>query len=536
MSAIVAVTGKASVPRLALPVKEVRSIILEAIREFRLWNIFDDHSFNERYEFFIRPEFDTAAWMWRDMLHRFFIGEKALNRLPAKTTREQCIKFVMKLCRHERGHGKRTERNLKVLQAKFPSVPFSVINLFEDAWMENAERVESGVPFGWAEIEAVEPAKDPYSLFFNYIQHDARIDVPIEESYLKEKPDEIAKVRAYFDEVCNNPSKMTSFKAGAVAKRFYEEFADSLRPPKGGSAGGSSSGPQTEEGLQDLSASLEISSSNIAAQEFLSGAFNEKGEEVTANGEVKNASSEEDPMGAPNRGIKNSIPEAASSIGDALNRHATSAVLDYPKLRRVAQKLSRVFEDKARWRSTDQPSKYIDVIGMALGAKPFFRPEILSKAKKTIYLLVDMSGSMRGEPSEGARELISVLNYLTQMGYVKGHVVFSSYRCHTTYKLPLADSILNRIEGHSNSEGLEAALKATLPLLKQAQHVFVYTDAHITDAPIKKRFFNTQGIFTIGMYIGSQSQADDVLDYFDKALAAPSLELLADGLVSILQK
>ena len=501
-----------AVPGLGTPFDRIESI-KKGIREFRLWALMQDE-LDAPFELFIKPKFNTAAWRYdgKRKVHQFFIGTDAINDCGSF---EDAVVKVIKLGRHERSHAIRTIRNLDAFQqaiknAEIPSFTFSDFNLVEDAAIEMQDATEAGEPFGWLEVEKQQPAATPWSLFFNYIQSDGAADVLVEKSKLSESV--IREVREFYEQAIIGKDSWTRFEiAKEMAKRF---------PRKKGDA---------DPGLADLEISGQLSSDESFAQQFIAGCLDEKGKPVK-----NNTGPTEEEVTA------DSSKDTNSSNGTVLVEELDYSP-NYQALSKLQEKFLSVFSTKKRMRLTDRPTKHLDVREMIQNSDKVFRKrEVLAPGKKHIELFVDMSGSMDGTPSQGAHDLIYILNRLAHAGYVKGRVIFSAIgeygnnSIRETYRLPMPDNKLQFVSGWAGGEGLEGNLKAEIPALQKADYVFVYTDADITDAPIDKAALHRLGIFTVGLYVGSATKSERMLKYFDKAIARPSIDSLIDAMVSLM--
>ena len=152
-------------------------------------------------------------------------------------------------------------------------------------------------------------------------------------------------------------------------------------------------------------------------------------------------------------------------------------------------------------------------------------------------LLIDMSGSMSGDPMKNAVSLIYLFNKLAQSGYVTGSIVYSSTSQHYACTMPISDAEVLSLNRATSSEGLADTIEAQKDILKNMNLICI-TDGDICDTPIKKDFWHKHRIVSTGVYINPRLK--DVLDYtgkldkwFNHSLVRASLEDMIQLLVKI---
>lgn len=508
----------------------VKSTLLGAFRDYRIWNAFNEESFDERVKCYIKPGFPTAAWNYQSPEHKMYLGEKIYSKPVCRPySPEQAKQYAVIHCWHEHGHIEFTERDLKKLKGAFDDIDFGDINLGEDAAIEHLMRRKYDLRFRWEDFEDCPPAENARAILFGCIFYEGDLDrIKIEPNFgLEFGSDNVALVFDFYRQLINASDTW----ARAVIMREFNKVFPKPKNEKSGDGKGED-GPG--EGLQDLTASAELQSNPEYAEQFQQDAIGEDGktdEQREAEEDAKQAGRE--------RGSRNSMVSELSS-GKVLireSRHTPNLV----KIKKLASEMSKCFEDKVRYRGTDIPTAKISPKRFLTNPHaPYREKVVVGKGRKTVSVLVDMSGSMQGEPSAGAVDLILVLNELTRRGYIRGNVHFTmggGRGKYETHELPMADDAIKFIEGHAGSEGLEPAMRKLVPSLRQSDFVFAYTDAAICDQPIEKGYFHKHGINTIGLYVSSEgTQADEVLEYFDRAIARSSIEELVEALVHVILK
>lgn len=511
----------------------VKSTLLGAFRDYRIWNAFNEENFEERVKCFIKPGFPTAAWNYQSPEHKMYLGEKIYAKPVCKPlSPEDAKQYAVIHCWHEHGHMEFTERDLKKLKGAFDDVDFSDINLGEDAAIEHLMRLKYELRFKWENFEDNPPADSARAVLFGCIFYEGDLDrIMIEPQFgLEFGSDNVAKV---FDFYARLIAAKDTWARAAIMREFNEVFPKPKNNSSGGEGEQGGEG-QKGEGLQDLSASAELQSNPEYAEQFQQDAIGEDGKT-----DAEREAEEENKKAGADRGKRNSLVSELSS-GKVLIResyHTPNLV----KIKKLASEMAKCFEDKVRYRGTDVPTAKIAPKRFLTNPHaPYREKVVVGKGKKTVSVLVDMSGSMQGEPSAGAIDLILVLNELSRRGYIKGNIHFTTgggRGRYETHELPMAEDAIRFIEGHAGSEGLEPAMRKLIPSLRQSDYVFAYTDAAICDQPIDKAYFHKHGINTIGLYVSSEgTQADEVLEYFDRAIARSSIEELVEALVHVLLK
>ena len=100
-----------------------------------------------------RDRSQTASWRFNAGNHEIRFGlEIPKGMEPMASTQPNKVGAACRsLFRHECWHGHKTERDLKMVASKLRdlNVPFSLFNLFEDARIEHAARLDEEETFGW---------------------------------------------------------------------------------------------------------------------------------------------------------------------------------------------------------------------------------------------------------------------------------------------------------------------------------------------------------------------------------------------------
>lgn len=437
----------------------------------------------------MKPNFTTACWSFLPP-HRIYIGEQCLSRAKPGLSEGDRKDYLRAFFRHEVGHLKRTERDLKLMEKLLVTagVSFGLWNLFEDAWMEHVEREETGEPFHWAKYEDVEePTRDkpfrPCSEFFFLIQTENTLrDVCAPE------------VQAFYDRAIAAPDSRSLIP---IMQEWAKRFGDEAPPVRFES---------------ELKQSLMLQTSTAAVDEFDQDAFTPGSTRKPAPGETKIAS------------------VIQSDLLDE-ERHD----VDFVRAEKLAERFLGLFGSRVVTTRSNEPSNRISARHLELDRPCYSRKMTVHTAVKALKLVVDCSMSMNGKPMEDARLLAWALSYLAGQGKIRGHLVLSGVRgdeaLSEVFEFPVAKEVVQRMHAFGNAEGLNAAILKNLKVLERSDMVFVKTDGRIHDEPLDRRTVKRKGILVCGLYSCGIDAVPHLAEHFDRFFARKSLESLVDALL-----
>lgn len=151
-------------------------------------------------------------------------------------------------------------------------------------------------------------------------------------------------------------------------------------------------------------------------------------------------------------------------------------------------------------------------------------------------IIIDMSGSMCGEPVKNAVEILYIFNEIAIAGYLKGNVLFSDTGARCNIKLPMPRKMIGNMNKTGGGEGLGKNLKYFLKELKQVDTNICMTDGQLTDEPILKEMYKKEKIDILGVYVNKD--AKDLTEYtgslnrwFTKSIVRHSVEELCEKIV-----
>lgn len=542
MSTVTGKTGRPAPParRYKLSDKFFNSAIKDAVVD----SLFYEKVVEEKEDVRLKPGFKTACWAFLPP-HQITIGTDLFEKRGVKLelSDELQKKYIANHYHHERGHALETERDMPKILAALKSIaaPFSIFNLFEDARMEACYRRNSDYRFDWLDMETLDFGPRPESLLFALIQAEGEVERVVQglADWKPEPPAPTAdETFSVFAALFAPDPEVTRERLTALLPRvvyYYEEalaardclalmpllnawldeFGRQPEMPKGGANGGMSDLEHSALLMTDEDY-RENFEANTVAVEGLSTPNSKPGE-----GNSGKASADDN-------------HKAEAKQGKVLSDLSTK--VDMARAQKLATRFLKFFSAKSRVVSSLTPQRKISARHFAIGRSPYRKVEVESRGVKNVFLEVDCSGSMGGPPMQEGKVLVAALSLMARQGAITGHVALSAVHsgkpCWETFKLPLAQEVIEKIQGNAGAEGLEYTLKGNLDLVKKADYVFVYTDADICDKPIQKSFFHGLGIFTWGLYAGGDTSVlDDLMRYFDKAVMRHSAEELVDAML-----
>lgn len=535
-------------PPPALPARTARQYSLPdaffktAIRNAIHDSLFSPVSLGEKHDVRLKPAFNTACWAYLPP-HQIFIGTDLFEKDMVKPglTQVQQEKYIANHYHHELGHGLFTERDMKRIQRGLKAIEcaFSLFNLFEDAWMEERYRKAAEYQFEWLTLESLQFTPRPESLLFALIQ--AEGDVAVVEKALQDwapppkpvsagavavivtpeqDPEEIRTVlqgqfQRVFEYYLRILGVAETMHQMPILQDWLTEFGRPPEAPPGGPSGG---------GMADLELSAKLMTDAKALAEFEANV-----EEVTAG------KSDDTSLSPSVKGKAKPIVDDALVGQKGTVLHSTATPVDVDRATGLANRFKRFFAEKSRVVATRTPQRRVSARHFALDRAPYRKVEIEGRGAKKVFFEIDCSGSMGGFHIMEGKLIIAALSILARQGHISGHVALSaviSEPAWELYKLPLEQATIDRIQGYAGAEGLEYTMRDNLALLREADFVFVYTDAQICDKPIDKEFFHRYGVYTWGLYAGDRGNfIDEMLTYFDKAILRDNAEALVDAML-----
>lgn len=516
--------------------ESVHALLKEAARQTALDLILADIYVSERYEVYVKPKFNTACWTYLPP-HRIYLGENLFENARPGLTREERIRYAGSLFRHELGHLRFTERDLKRIKVRLASIkaPFGLWNLFEDARIEHKSRVIDKLAFNWLlfEVPGLESSEStpeaqvngpmwvplqvrPESILFRLIQAETSdLQHPALQGYLNgQNADTVvlaSKVRGFYLRMI---AAVDTWALFPILADWLQEFPQSA------------SNSDTNGRLHDLALAEALQND----PDFRA-AFEKDADAIDAPPD----------SGSGSPGDKgNAVPDAGT--GDLLASEAKAEPFDRLRAQALAKKLEQVVASASRMQPTSSPSRHLNIKGYALGSTSLYRSrKDEGSRRKRVALVLDCSGSMDGKPMQEGKILIAALNHIAKRGKISGDIILSAVTeggaKWQRFALPIADAVIDRFQGFGNAEGLEYAIRANEVILRQADTVFVYTDAELCDADVDKARLHQRGLYTVGLYCSdTQESAESLMKYFDQCVVRENVESLLDALFKTLRR
>jgi hypothetical protein len=547
--------------------RQVREFTHRAIRSAQHDAIFCPLTLAEKHEVRVKPNFDTACWSYLPP-HRIYVGMGIVARAKTTLSQAHLEGYVKSHVRHEFAHAHFTERDMRAVKKGLKKIkaPFQLFNLFEDARIEARYREEAEYQFDWLVYEDFMYSSQAESLLFAAIQAEGDTEKVVrfletaDIAALRKKQHDEAKAAQEkllaslasrpetaaaallmgTSELVGPPTPVEVERAQALARfarvqAYYQRIIEALDTSQlypileewMAEFGRRESAPSRGCAGNGEASDLELGA-QLQEDEDFRNEFDVDAEEVTSGNDASDGGAKGKAKAKPDE----NAPKAKK--GACLNKRDGSANLDLVRVTRLAERFKKFFQAEARRVATATPQRKVSARHFAVG-RPYYRvKQLMGKACQNLLMVVDLSGSMSGKHIDEGRVLLAALSRLARAGLVKGHILLSAGAPARweLFELPMSDETIARVRAFAGAEGLELNLKDHLALARDADYVFVYTDAQITDAPIDKTGLHRQGIFTWGLYVGEgEHYLDTMLEYFDKALIRDSVEALVDAML-----
>lgn len=221
--------------------------------------------------------------------------------------------------------------------------------------------------------------------------------------------------------------------------------------------------------------------------------------------------------------------------------------LDYPMsesrethLRQLAQTILKSFEGRVSKQKTIVPSKKLVSKSLVLDTyEKIYQNKKGDNGKElNINLIIDMSGSMIGEPVCNARDLIYIFNEIALAGKLKGNVIYSATKKRSKVSFPMPRELIKHMVETHGAEGLGKNLENQIDELKKADQNICITDGQLRDDPILLDFYSKKNIDIIGVYVNKD--AEDLTEYtgsldrwFSRSLVRRTVDELCQKIVSL---
>ena len=298
------------------------------------------------------------------------------------------------------------------------------------------------------------------------------------------------------------------------------------------SSGSEEEDTSTEDELkEDMdSSSCDMSSEAKALQSAMEGDTSEDTSDAKAEQMMYEAQQE----------IEQSLQDVERSEIDS-QFNAKSSVLSVDEIKSLKSKADRLLRAFKGSKGKDKkitPSKRTCSKSMAMDKEKVYYNVTPENGKHiNMNFLIDMSGSMYGEPVKNAVSLVYIFNELAKAGYLSMNVLYSETRHSYVLPLPAKESDILALCNTGNSEGLARTVAEHVDILKNT-NLICLTDGNIVDEPIAKTFWSKNRIVSTGVYVNKQ--AKDLREYtgsmskwFNKSCVRHTLDDLIEFLIRV---
>jgi len=492
----------------------------------------------------------TAAWTWDTAAkcHRITLDPNYTDTVSRKArsahSRRAYIAYGTAMIRHERWHGELTERDFAKIREEvaLAAVPFSLLNIFEDARIEHGARVAEKVPFDWYRWNKLrEETAHPAELFFDRIKREASTvyspyrcrwsgaaTVQRLRGGVAESATRTAEViDAFYREVIAAP---TTLDALALCVDWVATFPEAKTPEELGitSSGCGYSPNNTGAG-------------KITAPTAYTGTFTTA--EIGSLPTYELAS-----LGGFLQGGTNCVTLSdddfrdrfgcSAAVGADTERIAGYYELDTRRIANVAGRLARLLGavDSPRQRLAQSGARVVP-LNAVLGEPMAFRTPTATHGKRRIVAIFDQSGSMSHDWREHGAVFAAALQTLAQRGVVDVDIILTGG--HRSAKVPRAfpARLFGRFACSEGCESIDRTLTKWKPNLLAADTVLIYTDGQLTDGDVNAGHWRSQGVDLIGCTVTPNTDysakivRDALTKYFSRAIMAASGEELATAIV-----
>jgi len=465
----------------------------------------------EKYEIYIKPNFNSASWRFSNKKHQIVIGTQIFDNMTHNTSDRDKALYIRSYLYHELAHSIWTHKDLNAIHTKLQKLKFSfsLFNLFEDARIEEKMRKYLKKKFNWLKYETITISENPVDIFYHLIQAEKN----------KKAIDSI-QGNLHFQTV-EHFDVVELFYKKAIECTSYEEVIELLKKWY-------SKFPNTKKYEEQNSSKSYLF--NIESTY----ADDEKFEELIRG--LKNTLTTEL---IRTKTSKPSLTEKKSKKVSLLAETPHKVDFDKKLRDQLLSKMKKLFLSQRRDSSTIIPSKRLNVKNILKRSDKIFKRKNRDKfVKKRISIILDMSGSMY-ESMKHMRLIVDVLDNMTQNNIIEARLILSGvYKgvfLHETLSMPLEKDILTRIIPHFEAEGLHSSMSANLELLKRSDYVWVLTDGMICEGPLNKKFYTQHKIKLHAFYIGKTLYKKEMEKSFDYIICEDSVQKLANKIFMLIK-
>ena len=476
----------------------------------------------ERYEIFVKQDFDSASWRFHNGKHQVVIGSDIFNNISTDSSNKDKALYMRSYLYHELAHSIWTDKDLNAINEKLKTLKmsFSMFNLFEDARIEDKMRHHIKKKFNWLKYETINGAENPIEIFYYLIQaeQNEKIISSIEINLSLGIEHHFDTVKIFYKRAleCETQDEMIE-----LLKKWYQRFPNT---------------PKYEE--ENILKSYIFSMESKYIDEK---SFNEliEGLDNLLVGEETNSAAQNEDEGQDKRSGLSILLRNNNRRDSLLAKKPVSVAFEERTRDLLLNKMKKIFLSPARVSSTMIPSRKLNIKNIvAKNQKIFKRKDRVNFIKKSITIVLDLSGSMYATVSN-MRLILDVLDKMVQKNLLDVTLILSGVskgvELSEKYKLPLKEGILERIVPDFEAEGLHNAMSSHLNTLKRSDYIWIFTDGMICEGPIDKKFYHNHHIQTHAFYIGDNDYKEELEISFDHVICEKNVIDLTNKIFTLVK-
>lgn len=421
----------------------------------------------------VDPSVPTACWSWVKGMHRIKCGLSFHDMCNASTLASdtKMKKFVYQVIRHETEHGLQTDRTNAVAETcESGGIPFRLWNLFEDCRIEynSATRTGGDGAFRWINFQDVDDEySKPTALLWATKTNEAGIKAQPSASVPKWSGAE--KV------MYHGKSKKTRL----VILDFYQRACSCATS------------------MDLIPVCLEWI--NIFGIEVEDGIAPD-----SINGKVDPNAPKTDSLDDKSGQVNE---DNAPSQNKNWNEWSTeSSAMNEKQISRIARSLNQVIQSaKVTRNRLNCNGNKLDASQAMQGSEQAFRNRGRTNGKRSLVLIVDMSGSMNTTYNlDGGKEFILAFRHLARQQKLDLEILLTqNYGGAKSYRIRKDDSDewINDLSPDGNGERIMDCMKRFETIIKRSTTSVIFTDACLNDSDINTQQYRNMGLNTIATYI-----------------------------------
>lgn len=221
--------------------------------------------------------------------------------------------------------------------------------------------------------------------------------------------------------------------------------------------------------------------------------------------------------------------------------HSGKSILtkqDLIKLEPKVKQLLKAFQGVGGQEKLVTPTKRMSSKDIASDRDKCYIRKTGTKGKHIkMNLLIDMSGSMSGNPVKNAVRLVYLFNQLAKKEYVTMSVLYSTTSSNFKITLPISDAEVLSLCQVQSAEGLAKTIHAHADTIRGVNTICI-TDGDIVDEPINKLFWAKHRSISTGVYVNPsvkdyREYSGKLNKWFNHSVVRKSLDELIEWLIRV---